>query len=100
MKGPHDDELPWPITKTFNIKLLNQISNTNHWVRYACFATASYKPISARVTGDRGETSIYGRGRFDYIPIKKISKIKPTCQYVKDDSIIFVIEQSPLKLDS
>ena len=99
MKGPHDDELPWPITNTFHINLLNQISNTNHWVRSACFDTAFYEPISARVTGNY-EMSYYGRGCFDYIAIKKISKIKPTCQYVKDDSIIFVIEQSPLELDS
>ena len=99
MKGPHDDELPWPITKTFYIKLLNQVSNTNHWVRYACFDTALNNLICTRVTGDY-EMSYFGRGCFDYIPIKKISKIKPTCQYVKDDSIIFVIEQSPLELDS
>ena len=99
MKGPHDDELSWPITKAFHINLLNQVSNTNHWVRSACFATAS-EHITARVSGDYGETSIYGRGNFDYIPIKKISKIKPTCQYVKDDSIIFVIEQSPLESES
>ena len=99
MKGLHDDNLPWPITKTFHINLLNQISNVNHWVQSACFATASNKRITARVTGDR-DTSVYGRGYFDYIPIKKISKIKPTCQYVKDDSIIFVIEESPLELDS
>ena len=99
MKGSYDDKLPWPITKTFHINLLNQISNANHWVRSACFATASNKRITARVTGDH-DTSVYGRGYFDYIPIKKISKIKPTCQYVKNDSIIFVIEESSLELDS
>ena len=99
MKGSHDDKLPWPITKTFHINLLNQISNANHWVRSACFAIASNKCITARVTGDH-DTSVYGRGYFDYIPIKKISKIKPTCQYVKNDSIIFVIEESSLELDS
>ena len=94
MKGEYDDELPWPITKTFNITLLNQISDKDHWVREASFASVRYKPVAERVTHDR-ETGVYGRGCFDFIAIKRISKIKPSCQFVKDDSIIFVIEHSP-----
>ena len=94
MKGEYDDELPWPITKTFSITLLNQISDEDHWVREACFASVPYKPIAERVTGDR-EIGIYGRGCFGFIAIKRISKIKPLCQYVKDDSIVFLIEHSP-----
>ena len=59
MQGEYDDELPWPITNTFNITLLNQVSDKDHWVREACFESALYKPITERVTGDR-DIGIYG----------------------------------------
>ena len=31
MEGPHDDELTWPLRGKFEIKLLNQISDTLHY---------------------------------------------------------------------
>jgi len=71
MKGAYDDELPWPIKKTFNIKLLNQISDTEHCIQSACFATALHKPLAERVTGDC-DTAVLGRGIFDLIEIKEI----------------------------
>ena len=89
----YDDELPWPIKKSFDIKLLNQISDTEHWVRSASFASATYKPIAERVSDDR-ETAVLGRGCFDFIDIEEICKITPTCKYLKDDCIIFTIERS------
>ena len=30
MKGPHDDELTWPLREKFEVKLMNQISNCEH----------------------------------------------------------------------
>ena len=30
MKGPHDDNLPWPLRNKFKIKLSNQISDSQH----------------------------------------------------------------------
>ena len=30
MKGPHDDELTWPLRGKFEIRLLNQISDSEH----------------------------------------------------------------------
>ena len=31
LRGPHDDELTWPLKGEFEIKLLNQISDTEHY---------------------------------------------------------------------
>ena len=31
MNGPHDDELTWPLKGEFEIKLLNQIRNSEHY---------------------------------------------------------------------
>ena len=92
MSGGYDDELEWPIKKVFDIKLLNQICDEDHWVRQANFATVSYKPMAERVSGR--EIGIYGRGCFNFIPIRRISKVKRLCQYVKNDSIIFAIDHS------
>ena len=30
MKGRHDDELTWPLKDMFDIKLLNQLSDSEH----------------------------------------------------------------------
>ena len=94
MNGEYDDELEWPIKKVFDIKLLNQICDEDHWVQQANFASVTYEPMAERVPYDR-EIGLYGRGSFSFIPIKRISKMKRSCQYVKNDSIIFAIDHSP-----
>ena len=33
MKGPHDDELTWPLRGRFKVKLFNQISDSNITLR-------------------------------------------------------------------
>jgi len=40
MKGPHDDELTWPLRGKFEWKLLNQISDCEH-----CSDTMSYLKV-------------------------------------------------------
>ena len=33
MKGPHDDELKWPLREKFEVKLMNQISDSKHHLK-------------------------------------------------------------------
>jgi len=34
MKGPHDDYLSWPLNENCEVKLLNQITNSEHYSKY------------------------------------------------------------------
>ena len=54
MKGPHDDKLQqsghWPISGTFTIKLLNQISDHHHSIKFS--KNGCNKCIKRVITGD------------------------------------------------
>ena len=87
MKGPHDDELTWPLRGEFEIKLLNQISDSKHHLE-----TVTYDDDED--TFDRvveGNISEYGWGEQQYISNEDLNKVTPTCQYLKDDCLFFQV---------
>ena len=92
MKGPHDDELTWPLRETFEVKLLNQISDSEHYS-----GTLDYDDDDDDTRGDSGirvtesDRSGYGRGWQRYISNEDLNKITPTCQYLKDDCLFFQV---------
>lgn len=81
MKGPHDDELTWPLRGMFTIQLLNQISDSGH---------RSHSYIDHRVTRViEGNRSEHGRGKPCYISNEDLSS---TIQFLKDDCQVFKLE--------
>ena len=85
MKGSHDDELTWPLRGKFKIKLLNQISDSEHHSK-----TVTYDDDDDfnRVTeGDRDN----GWGDVKYISIKGLYRATPACQYLKDNCLFFQV---------
>ena len=90
MKGPHDDELTWPLRGKFEIKLLNQISDSEHHSMTLPYDDNTPHNYTSRVTGD-GNRSRYGWGRPEFISNKDLNKITPTCQYLKDDCLFFQV---------
>ena len=85
MKGPHDDELTWPLKGKFEIKLFNQISDSEHY----CMILHYYDEENegCRVTED----SNWGWGHRQYITNKLLNKITPIRQYLKDDCLFFQV---------
>ena len=85
MKGPHDDELTWPLRGKFEIKLLNQISDGKHH----SWNLEYYDDDNVvRVTeGNRDE----GWGTHQYISNESINKTTPTRQFLKDDCLFFQV---------
>ena len=89
MKGPRDDELTWPLRGEFEIKLLNQISDSEH-----CSTTVTYDD---RTTGDsdkrvtEGERVMLGWGRSCVISNGNLNKITPTRQFLKDNCLFFQV---------
>ena len=88
MKGPHDDELTWPLRGPLEIKLLNQISDIEHHSKTNTFDAASSNACS-RVTGSVKARSSLGCVRF--MPYRDLHKTTPTCQYLKDDCLFFQV---------
>ena len=85
MKGPHDDNLSWPLRDKFEIQLLNQIGDNQHHS-----VTVDYdKDMSC---GDRvvEDDEVSGYGKPDFISHKDLCKIT-TCRYLKDDCVFFRI---------
>ena len=52
MKGPHDDGLTWPLRGNFEIKLLNQVSDTTHHSKIVSFADETPTGATYRVMDD------------------------------------------------
>ena len=89
MKGSHDDELTWPLRRKLEIKLLNQISDSEHYLVTLNYHDVDDKDVVSRVTeGDRAE---YGWGYHQFISNGDLHKTTPTCQYLKDDCLFFQV---------
>ena len=89
MKGPHDDELTWPLRGEFEIKLLNQISDSEHHSITVTFDDDTPEDYNSRVIeGDRSES---GWGMHQYIINEDLNKTAQACQFLKDDCLSFQI---------
>lgn len=85
MKGPHDDDLTWPLLGKFEIKLLNQISDSEHHS-----VTISYDDkMIGRVTIDRLSNG-WGYDHFISNGNLLITSTR-TCQFLKDDCLFFQV---------
>ena len=85
VNGPHDDKLFWPFTENFEIKLLNQVRDSQH-----CSTSVTYyNGYTSRIAMDRRAKSGWGRSRF--ISIEDLHMTTATCQFLKDDCLFFQI---------
>ena len=85
MKGPHDDELTWPLKGKFEIKLLNQISDSEH---YSKTFTYDYDDVTRVTESGRAKN---GWGYQQFICNEQKLVITPTCQYLKDGFLFFQV---------
>ena len=89
-KGPHDDELTWPLREEFEVKLLNQISDCEHYSKRAVYRE-SEDDNGLRVMSDNMLT--FSTGHHTFICHEDLQQVTPTCQYLKDDNIFFQIRK-------
>ena len=85
MKGPHDDELTWPLRGKFEVKLLNQISDCEHHVSQVKFVEKNRVTHYTRAT--------FGWEKYRFISNEGFHKVTPTCQYLKDNCIFFQVSK-------
>ena len=89
MQGIYDDELTWPLQGTFEVKLLNQISDSEHLPVVINFNEGSEECGLRVITGDRAETG-WGE-RYELISNEDLHKHTTTCQFLKDDCVYFEV---------
>ena len=90
MKGPHDDELTWPLRGKFEVKVLNQISDCEHHVRTVTYNDRIGDDTAGRIT-DSSLAAGWGYSKF--ISHEDLHKVTPTCQYLKDDCIFLQVSK-------
>ena len=88
MKGPYDDILPWPLEAVFKVKLLNQISDSQHHAEPNQFVFDAKKNICQLRSSDLSK----GWGYSSFISHEKLNKIAFMCQFLKDDSVFFEVQ--------
>ena len=87
MKGPHDDELIWPLRGKFEIKLLNQISDSQHHSGTVTFNDDTTGNSDKRVTeGERAQ----GWGHHQFISNEDLYKTT-LHQFLKDDCLFIQV---------
>ena len=86
MKGPHDDDLTWPLRRRFEIKLLNQICDSGHYS-----PTLTYGDNTPGIRVTEGNKSKNGWGFPTYISDENLYKITPMYQFLKDDCLFFQV---------
>ena len=89
MKGPHDDELTWPMREKLEIRLMNQISNGKHHIMVLPYDDET--PDDCTNPVKEQEVATGGSGSHQFISNEELYKITQACQYLKNDCIIFQI---------
>ena len=88
MKGPHDDELTWPLRGKFEIKLFNQIKDRHHHLLTIRYCEKCPSNTTSRVT-----TSKYSRGwgNSHFITNKHLYQQTTSRQFLKNDCLFFQV---------
>jgi len=87
MRGRYDDQLRWPLNGRCEVKLLNQISNSDHHLHNGTYEDRGHKRVTSM---ERNYQPVWCSRYF--ISLDGLQKITPTCQYLKDDSIFLKVE--------
>ena len=88
--GPHDDELLWPLRGKFQIVLLNQLSDCDHFTRVLTYGDHVPHDVADRVVeGSRDKSWGYNR----YISNVNFLSATSMCQYLKDDCVFLRVSK-------
>ena len=88
VKGPHDDELRWPLRGKFEIKLLNQITDNYHYMAVTAYDDHTNDNAAGRVTM---ANRVHGRGKHQFISNENLYKTTPLYQYLKNDCLFLQV---------
>jgi len=87
MKGPNDGSLTWPLKGQCEVKLLNQIKNSDHYSQHGKYTENGHMRITE---AERNHIDMWYNHRF--ISIADLTKHSSACQYLKDDTIFIQVD--------
>ncbi|XP_065891672.1 TNF receptor-associated factor 2-like [Dysidea avara] len=87
MKGPNDDRLHWPLSGHSEVKLLNQLSDSEHYIEKG----VDYEDGCKKVV-DRERSSLVMWYSHCYIKNEDLGTSTKTCRYIKDDNIFIQVD--------
>jgi len=88
MHGPNDNTLVWPLKGKFIIKLLNQISDSDHHTKMWLYNNSTPRHATNRV--NHGSRAKHWGAR-SFISLGRLHSVTSTCQYINDDCIYFKV---------
>ena len=88
LAGPFDDNQSWPLRGEFEVKLLNQISDTEH---HSEVGTA----YNIKRNTDNTPKTFWSRDQF--ISYESLQRVNSTCQFIKNDTIYFAVHTRRLQ---
>ena len=95
--GEYDDDVMWPLQGTFEVTLMNQISDRKHHSIMIKYDHRVKRHPAGRRVGSLGDVT----GDFRYgwgdvlISLKDLFIFSPECQYYKDDCIYLKVTFTP-----
>ena len=97
MKGVYDGGLAWPLIGSFDIVLLNQKMDGEHYINNPIkFTEKTPSAIANKVSSKQpDEIARDGLGRNEFIRHEELWKETDTCQFLKNDCIFVRVRQLP-----
>ena len=86
------DELSWPLRGRFDVAILNQISDSEHYSRRIIYDDKCSDDVA-------GRNATYSWGYSQFISYDRLCTASVTCQYVKDDNVYIKVSYSELEHD-
>ena len=92
-KGAHDDKLTWPLTGKFEITILNQINDNEHYSRQLIFDDNTPTDVKSRVAVDSDHLRCRGFDKFISSTILKattsrVQFLKKDCIYIRVHTLL------------
>ena len=98
MRGRYDGNLQWPLIGTFEITILNQKMDGEHYTNNPIkFTEKTPSGISSKVSAKQTDDMARdGLGRSEFISYEDLEKDTATHQYLKDDCMFIRVRQVPV----
>jgi len=88
MTGPNDDSLTWPMRGKFVVKLLNQVSDNEHYSKSWLYNNSTPRHATDQV--DNGNRAKFWGAR-SFVSKGRLHRTSTTCQYLDNNCVYFKV---------
>jgi len=92
MKGPHDDDLRWPLRGRCEVILLNQISDSKHLVLNGTYSAGIKRVTTQKKINKQWRSYASIWYSYHFISNEVLHNVTSTCCYLSNDSMSFQVD--------